>query len=104
MKELSFGKVLGFFIIFLFLFSLTAMKITGSMTSGNQVELTGYCKIVYGDSWSFSKETNSCFNKVNYSTSPYLITQTLFFEICPNNELFSDSFYSVCFKAGRTFP
>ncbi len=96
-------KAVLIFFICLLLYSISMIKLFGSMEITSDVEKNGYCISNYGEDWYNKRGTNLCKSKYSYkdNSEPIEFTQEQFRNYCPQNKLLSIKFYSDCFhKSG----
>lgn len=101
LQDLSVGKAMGIFFLFLLIFMIIFVKGLGSTDMPINVEKNGYCKIVYDDGFRYRENIGDCYNSITKESITF--TPEEFRKACPKNKFISDKFYSNCFFEGDGF-
>ena len=102
MKDLSIGKALGIFFVFLIVFSIVFVKFLGAfyIVEGTKlIEKDAFCKITQGEEWKYDEDKEDCYDKKDHEIRE-TFSEKEFREVCPKNEFISTKFYSDCFHQG----
>ena len=101
LQDLSVGKAMGIFFLFLLIFMIIFVKVLGSTEIPINVEKKGYCKIVYDDEFRYRENVGDCYNSITKDSITF--TSEEFRKVCLKNKFISNKFYSNCFFEGDGF-